>query len=347
MKAKKDKKNMTMREKIIENINVFVSAYLIAFVIRLLLIEAYQIPSQSMVPNLLVKDILMVEKVTMGTRVPIVNWKLPGFMKPERNDIIVFVSPAWKSPGVGKEIISLLTLSLINLDNTFDTPKNLVKRLVAKPGDIISMSNSTLFINRTPVKTDFVMTAREEDYYRLNKIGYKDFNLFSESYDGKTRVVQFLLGLDLGQGGRDHAAAMERLKSDNFVNNNDLFKFLLMANFPEIRVPVKGEVINLAQANGYYKYLLKMLMERESGKTLSFVNNKFYLEGKEVTQWIPKDNYYFGMGDNRDYSEDCRYFGFIPEKNIFGKPFFRYYPFNRLGVNLSETAASAQKKGSF
>ena len=64
-KQKKDRKNMTLKEKIIDNINVFLSAYAIAFVIRLFLIEAYQIPSSSMVPNLLVKDILMVEKVTL------------------------------------------------------------------------------------------------------------------------------------------------------------------------------------------------------------------------------------------------------------------------------------------
>ena len=91
MKPKKDKKSMTLKEKIIENINVIVSAYAIAFVIRLLLIEAYQIPSQSMVPSLLVKDILMVEKVSFGTYVPILAWKLPGFTTPKRNDVIVFM----------------------------------------------------------------------------------------------------------------------------------------------------------------------------------------------------------------------------------------------------------------
>lgn len=152
MKQKKSKKDMTLKERIVEGFKEFVSAYVIVFFIRLFLIEAFQIPSQSMVPNLLVKDILMVQKLTMGTKIPIFNWKISGFLKPKRNDIIVFISPAWESPGFSKELISLLTFSIINLDNTFETPKNLVKRLVAEPGDRISMSNRILFINGKKVK---------------------------------------------------------------------------------------------------------------------------------------------------------------------------------------------------
>ena len=41
---------------------------------------------------------------------------------------------------------------------------------------------------------------------------------------------------------------------------------------------------------------------------------------------------YFAMGDNRAHSQDSRYWGFVPEKNIHGPVFFRYWPLNRIGV---------------
>ncbi len=341
MKQKKDKKNMTFKEKVIENINVFLSAYVIAFVIRLLLIEAYQIPSQSMVPSLLVKDILMVEKGTMGSRIPILNWKIPGLLRPERNDVVVFVSPAWKSPGIAQELISLFTLSLINLDNTFDMPKNLVKRLVGKPGDVISMSNQNLYINHQIVQTDFVMISHQAIYNMMRRENDRDFNLFSEKFDGRERIIQHIYGFDREVGG-DYKEAMIKMKADDVVNNFDMYRFYLFSHFPDIRIPKKGDVINLIEADGYYKYLIKLLIERETGKTVTFSNSKFYLDGKEINEWKINDNYYFCMGDNRDYSEDCRYFGFIPEKNIFGRPLFRYWPFTRLGFNVNENSATVK-----
>jgi len=310
---------MTLKEKIIENINVIVSAYAIAFVIRLLLIEAYQIPSQSMVPSLLVKDILMVEKVSFGTYVPILAWKLPGFTTPKRNDVIVFISPEWKSPGFAKELISILSLSLINLDNTFDTPKNLVKRLVAIPGDRLSMSNRVLRLNNIDMKTDYISTSRQIVYDRMMKMGYMDFDLYQENDGNKNRIVQ-------------------RLYGDINLKKDEVYKF------DEIYVPKKGDVICLTNINNFYKNLISYLIERESGKVLTISNGNIYLEGEQIVQWKTRYNYYFAMGDNRDWSQDCRYFGFIPENKIFGKPLFRYFPFTRLGFNVNEKEKSVRNK---
>lgn len=328
MKVKKDKKDMTFKEKVIDNIKVFLSAYAIAFVIRMLMIEAYQIPSQSMVPSLLVKDILMVEKVTMGPIIPVVKWKLPRIIKPSRNDIIVFVHPGWKSPGIGQEIISMLSLYLINLDNTFDSPKNLVKRLVGMPGDKLMMTNRVLVINGKIVETDFIKNAEEIIYERMKQQDeFVTFEISKETFETKERIVQHLPRFVLGY--------------------NRLIDREGVMNFQEITVPKKDEVIQFKGLNAYYLSLLKLMVERESGKAVTIANGKFYIDGSEITQWKPKDNYYFGMGDNRDLSEDCRYFGFIPEKNIFGRPFFRYWPLFRFGFDVNEKEKAIRGKNYF
>ncbi len=343
MGKKKSRKDMTLKEKVIENVRVFFSAYVIAFFIRLFLIEAYQIPSQSMVPNLLVRDILMVEKVTMGTRIPILKWKLPGLLKPKRNDIIVFVSPAWQSPGFSKELVSLLTFSLINLDNTFETPKNLVKRLIALPGDRVFMSNEILYLNGEKVETESVAVVKQNILDRFKKVGSEDFHVYQESYKGKKRLVQYVAELEKIEQ-INFSSSMLNLTNENLIERFEMSRGFLMNNFPEIYVPKKGDKIVISDLNGYNKYLIKLLIERESGKNIKFEKGKFFLEGKEIKEWVVKENYYFAMGDNRHLSEDCRYFGFIPESNIFGKPFVRYFPFLRIGFDFNEKPKNIERK---
>jgi signal peptidase I len=321
---KKKKKPQTFKEKVIENVKVFFSAYLIAFVIRLVMIEGYQIPSQSMVPSLRVRDILMVEKLSMGALLPLTRWKMPAFARPKRNDIIVFVSPNWENPGFGKEFISLITLSLVNLDNTPDNPKNLVKRLVALPGDTVMMTNSMVYLNGRPIETKYLGRNRQIIFDNMQYAGHWNYDLYSETYDGKERIIQ-------------HAQS-----GDFSVDANSLNR-----QFDTIVVPQKGVHINLREANNYYKGLLIHLIEAETGETVTVdAGGNLILNAKVLTEWIPKDDYYFAMGDNRDNSLDCRYFGFIPRKNIFGRILFRYFPFKRFrfGKGVNENSDDVMSK---
>jgi len=76
-----------------------------------------------------------------------------------------------------------------------------------------------------------------------------------------------------------------------------------------------------------------MLIQRESKITTILQDGKIYQKSKEISSWIPKDNYYFMMGDNRDFSEDGRYFGYVPQQRIYGRLLFRYWPLTRFTFN--------------
>ncbi len=114
-----------------ENFKSIVGALAIFLVLRAFLVEAYRIPSGSMIPALLVGDWLFVNKAIYGAHVPFSRASLPAFREPKRGDVVVFVSPYQ-----GDEA-----------SRGADPTPTLVKRLVGTPGDTLYMRNGLLYVN--------------------------------------------------------------------------------------------------------------------------------------------------------------------------------------------------------
>ena len=91
-------------------------------------------------------------------------------------------------------------------------------------------------------------------------------------------------------------------------------------NFGPIQVPKAGLTIQLDSMNiDKYKYVIKYY---EGNKNVVIENYKVSIDGKPVTSYTFKQDYYFMMGDNRHNSEDSRFFGFVPADHIVGKAVF-------------------------
>ena len=90
-----------------EYVETFIIALLIALFVRTFVIQAFKIPSGSMVPTLLVGDHLLVNKFIYGTRIPLVGKKLFVLRKPRRGDVIVFIYPRDRSKDFIKRVIGL------------------------------------------------------------------------------------------------------------------------------------------------------------------------------------------------------------------------------------------------
>ena len=100
----------------------------IFLILRTFLVEAYRIPSGSMIPAMLIGDWLFVNKLRYGPHVPFTNYNLPGYADPQRGEIVVFVSPP-------------------QIDQPEDPTPTLVKRLVGMPGDTIYMRDAVLYVD--------------------------------------------------------------------------------------------------------------------------------------------------------------------------------------------------------
>ena len=114
------------------------------FFLRSFLVEPFKIPSGSMIPTLLVGDLILVNKFTYGLRLPVVNTKLTEGNAPKRGDVMVFRYPPKPS-----------------LDY--------IKRVVGLPGDQVAYINKRLTINGQAVTTSSVPEFFDEDAMRYFK----------------------------------------------------------------------------------------------------------------------------------------------------------------------------------
>ena len=123
------------------------------FLLRSFLFEPFKIPSGSMIPTLLVGDLILVNKYTYGLRLPVLNTKIFEGTNPQRGDVMVFRYPPKPS-----------------LDY--------IKRVVGVPGDEVAYLNKRLTINGQPVPTQPLAEFFDEDTMRYSK-------QFEETLGGK------------------------------------------------------------------------------------------------------------------------------------------------------------------
>jgi signal peptidase I len=309
------------RNPAVDWLDAILSAVVIVLLINQYLLQAYQIPSPSMVPTLLEGDRIFVNKIVYGPELAPGIVKLPGFRSMARGDVIIFESPEYipNTSFLGPVLMDILqravymvTLSLVDIDRdqSGNTKKHfLIKRAIGMPGDRLRMRNGNVEI----LLPGEISWKPEKELWRelglvrpvVRTLDEADYPTFKSAGIG---LAMQAAGLPVSEKQNEGIARYFKITRDSSGN--------------------VSKIEAIALADGKYVDLWTYATAWALDPTSSIARNNW-----SVLQngWRIADDRFFPMGDNRDNSHDARYFGQVRLAKVLGQGLFRYWPIGRLG----------------
>ncbi len=279
-----------------------------------------------------------------------VHWKykrLPGFGNVKVGDVVVFNFPnndttiledpsrdyydyVRQAGGNSKLIHDRFTV----ITRPVDKRENYIKRCVAGPGDKVVIKEGVLYVNDkvAPQYAHQRMDYWLEGDVKLTADFMEENFIVFKSLDPRTNMQVY----EMEYGTIEKVKAIPNVKNVVPASKlmagdvGDVFQWTFpfdtanfkwnQDNFGALVVPKKGMTVQLSPANvALYRRIIKVY-EENPGFTEK--DGAFFIDGKAITSYTFKMNYYWMMGDNRHNSADSRFFGFVPEDHIVGKASF-------------------------
>jgi signal peptidase I len=284
-------------------------------------------------------------------KIPYTRW----FPSPvQRNDVVVFNFPAGDTVinkdeyqsahpyydvcrelgngniDVGRQIVLNDPDDYPIVVHPVDKQENYIKRCVGMPGDSIEIKDNVVSINRVEQEPP---PFSQVHYIVITNGQQLDQDVMKEEYN-----LDFDKGDYVATGKpNEFAMALTKRAKDKMIKVGIIKNIVVdynynggggpvmpydnlhkwsRDNFGPVWIPKKGATVTLTAEN--YTMYERAIRTYEKNK-LEMRGGKFYINDKETNQYTFKMDYFWMMGDNRQDSQDSRYWGFVPEDHIVGE----------------------------
>jgi signal peptidase I len=283
------------------------------------------------------------DSIPLTKRKSYLNWpqlpyfRLPGIQNISRTDIVVFNWP------VDTVRYFFEQKGLAGVIKPIDKKSNYVKRCVGVPGDSLSIKNGIVYINGKVLqlperaKPQFSYTVTTDGSTFDPSYLQSELNITDQVYQTAQNEFQFRALTE---------ESANRLKNNPIVKNvvRNISEGVEPGIFPQnnkwnqdnfgpIYIPQKGKTVALTlESLPFYKRIITVYEKKD----LQVNGSEIRINGKVVQSYTFDQDYYWMMGDNRHNSEDSRYWGYVPEDHVVGKPIFIWMSWDTNGKGLNK-----------
>jgi signal peptidase I len=303
-------------------------------------------------------------------------FRLPGLGSVKNNDIVVFNYPDGDTVALGLsaedqgqsyyQLVREFGWRTVNTPGAVnpytghpygdvvarppDKRENYVKRCVGIPGDTLKIVNRELIVNS---RKSYVAPTMQYNYkVRTDGTGFSPKVIEKFDITDPATYVQDSAGgyfiITLPFNKLEEFKKLSNVKSvtdtiekpgvysSRIFPHNPRYKWN-NDNFGPLYIPKAGVTVNIDTGN---IDLYSRIIINYEGNDMQIHDGKIFINGKEAKTYTFKLDYYFMMGDNRHNSADSRYWGFVPEDHIVGKPVFVWMSVREDNKNIPQKEPS-------
>ena len=314
-------------------------------VIKAFFFEVFTIPSSSMEKTLLPGDVILVNKLSYGIRLPVTPLTFPlshQFM-PLFNDSKSYLDfiqlPYFRffESSISRNDVVVFNYPLDN-EHSVDHRSYYIKRCIGLPGDTLKVENKEVYINHEKMATlpKMLFNYKVVTNTLITNDTLLKYNITEGGLDGLKNHWELTMSDSIAKilQKQDYIVSLKKIELDPNSFADYIFPYhkhygFNIDYFGEVIVPKKGVEVKLNKNNIHlYRRIIEVYEENE----LEIKEGNFIINGEVSNSYIFKINYYFMMGDNRHNSSDSRFWGFLPEDHILGKAQTILFSTNKTGA---------------